>query len=227
MKFAIIQFPGSNCDRDCQHVIQAILKCPVDLVWHKATSLRGYDVVVLPGGFSYGDYLRCGAIAKQSPIMREVVTFAREGRVVIGICNGFQILTEAGLLPGVLMRNKALSFICRSVYLKIENRDTPFTRRYSQEAPIRLPIAHAEGNYFVDSETVKRLEEGSQIVLRYCNEKGEITQESNPNGSLGNIAGIINKSGNVLGLMPHPERVCDELLGGRDGLPLFESVLGN
>ncbi len=226
MKIGVVVFPGSNCDRDCGQAISKVTGAQILYLWHKNFDLEGCDVIVLPGGFSYGDYLRCGAIASHSPIMQEVKAAANRGMPVLGICNGFQILTESGLLPGVLMRNRSLNFICETVSLKLENAKTPFTRKGKVGAVSRMPIAHMEGNYFADAETFKTLEGEGQVVFRYCDEKGQVTEASNPNGAMGNMAGICNKAGNVLGLMPHPERVCEELLGGTDGAVLFRSLLG-
>lgn len=216
MKFAVIQFPGSNCDQDCLHVIQKILKQPAKILWHASTDLGDVDCVVLPGGFSYGDYLRTGACAARSPIMKAVAAFADRGGLVLGICNGFQILCEAGLLPGVLMRNKSLKFICDDCELKVERNDTVFTSLYKLGRKVRMPIAHMEGNYFIDAAGLKCLEKNRQIVFRYA---------KNPNGSTADIAGILNEKGNVLGLMPHPERASEKVLGGEDGLGLFRSIL--
>jgi len=196
-------------------------------IWHKESSLGETDVVIVPGGFSYGDYLRCGAIARFSPIMNDVVRFSRQGGTVVGICNGFQILTEAGLLPGTLLRNSSLKFVCKDVHLRVENCDTRFTSACSEGDVLRIPVAHGDGNYFADPETIRRLEENGQIVFRYCSPKGETAPEANPNGSLENIAGIINESGNVLGMMPHPERASDPILGNTDGRYLFQSLLAN
>lgn len=225
MRFGIIVFPGSNCDHDCYHVIKNVFQQDAHYIWHKEVNIKGFDCIILPGGFSYGDYLRTGAIARFSPIMKEVVNFANNGGLVIGICNGFQILTEAGLLPGVLMRNKALQFICKDVYIKIENNQTPFTRKYQKNKILKMPIAHADGNYFADTDTIKRLEYNRQIVLRYCDYLGNATNDSNPNGSINNIAGILNEKGNILGMMPHPERVCESILGSEDGKGIFESII--
>ena len=225
MKAAVIVFPGSNCDKDCQRAFHAVTGILPDLVWHKETSLEGYDTVFLPGGFSYGDYLRTGAIARFSAIMPEVVKLAERGGLVVGICNGFQVLTEAGLLPGALLRNRDLHFICKDTYLKVENNQTTFTSEYAKDQIIRLPIAHGEGNYFIDDEGYKRLEAQGQVVLRYCDEKGSVSKEACPNGSLGNIAGIVNEKGNVFGLMPHPERLSEQILGGADGAKVFESMI--
>lgn len=217
MKFAVLVFPGSNCDVDMYHAIKDELGEEVEYVWHEATDLSGYDGILIPGGFSYGDYLRCGAMASQSNVMKEVKKAAEEGKPILGVCNGFQILTEAGLLPGALLRNKNLKFICRTVPLKVENNQTMFTNQYEQGQIIRIPIAHGEGNYYCDEETLKKLKENNQIVFTYAGE--------NPNGSLENIAGIVNERGNVLGMMPHPERAVDALLGSADGLALFKSIV--
>lgn len=225
MHFSVIVFPGSNCDQDCHYLAQDVLGQKAEFVWHKSNQLPKTDCVIIPGGFSYGDYLRCGAIARFSPIMKEVVKFAEAGGKVIGICNGFQILTEAQLLPGVLLRNKDLHFICKNVNLKAGERKIPFTQKLKAGQVLSMPIAHMEGNYFIDAEGLKELQQNDQIVFRYCDEKGNVTAASNPNGALENIAGICNKAGNVLGLMPHPERISESLLGGLDGKFLFESLL--
>lgn len=225
LKFGIIVFPGSNCDHDCYHVSKHVFGQEAEYIWHKETSLQGFDCIILPGGFSYGDYLRTGAIARFSPVVNEVIKFANRGGLVIGICNGFQILTEAGLLPGVLMRNKGLKFICKSIYVRVENNQTIFTKAYQKGQILNIPIAHADGNYFTDKDTIKRLEDNNQIILRYSTEDGEITDDANPNGSLSNIAGIINAKGNIFGAMPHPERVCESILGGEDGRGIFEGIL--
>ena len=225
MKFAILVFPGSNCDHDCYHVVKHLMGQDAEYVWHKSTSLEGFDCVILPGGFSYGDYLRTGSIARFSPVMAEVERFAGKGGLVLGICNGFQILCEAGILPGVLMRNKGLKFICKGVNVRVENNGTPFTSSYSAGRVLSMPIAHADGNYFADDDTLKALEDNGQIVFRYSTPDGRITPGANPNGSLGNIAGIVNRRGNVLGMMPHPERACEEELGGTDGRGIFESLI--
>lgn len=228
MKFAVVVFPGSNCDADAFHAIRDNAKQDIVYLWHKDTSLpNDIDCVILPGGFSYGDYLRSGAIARFSPIMQEVVNFAEKGGTLIGICNGFQVLTEAKLLPGTLMRNSTLNFICKDVYLKTNNFDTRFTRSIPRNKILRIPIAHGEGNYFADDDTLKALLDNNQIVFQYCNSFGIVDQESNPNGSIMNIAGIINQKGNVLGMMPHPERLSDEILGGSDGLFIFNSIINN
>jgi phosphoribosylformylglycinamidine synthase len=225
MKFGIIEFPGSNCDHDAFHTVREVLGKDVTLLWHNDATLENSDCIIVPGGFSYGDYLRCGAIAKSSPIMDKLVDFAESGGLVIGICNGFQILTEAGLLPGALLRNKSLHFICKDVYLKVENTNTPFTSLIDGSKPQKYPIAHAEGNYFCDKETLTELEKDNRIVFRYCDSNGNVTDRANPNGSLNNIAGIINKKGNVLGMMPHPERAVEDILGNTDGLAVFKSIV--
>ena len=225
MKFGIIVFPGSNCDHDCYHVVKDVFEQDTEYIWHKETDIKRFDCLILPGGFSYGDYLRTGSIARFSPVMGEVIKFAKNGGIVIGICNGFQILTEAGLLPGVLMRNKTLKFICKNVYLKVENNQTRFTKMYKKGQVLKIPIAHADGNYFADTDTIKRLEDNNQITFRYCAKDGGINDVSNPNGSLHNIAGIINEKGSVLGMMPHPERLCESILGGDDGKGVFASIL--
>ena len=225
MKFGVVVFPGSNCDHDAYHVLKHILGRDTEFVWHGRTDLKGFDCVVLPGGFSYGDYLRPGAIARFSPVMEKVVDFARKGGFVVGICNGFQILTEAGLLPGVLMRNRTLKFICDYVHVRVETTSTPFTSRYRDGEVLRLPIAHADGNYFADEDTLKILEDEDRIVFRYSTPDGRIEDSSNPNGALRNIAGILNRERNVLGMMPHPERACEGILGSRDGLRFFESII--
>lgn len=217
MKFAVLVFPGSNCDIDMYHAIKDELGEEVEYVWHDATDLSGFDGVLVPGGFSYGDYLRCGAMANQSNVMAEVKKFAQAGKPVLGVCNGFQILTEAGLLPGALLRNKNLKFMCRTVGLKVANNDTLFTNQYEVGEIINIPIAHGEGNYFCDDKTLAELKANNQIVFTYSGE--------NPNGSLEDIAGIINERGNVLGMMPHPERAVDALLGSSDGLKVFKSIV--
>ncbi|OEF99477.1 phosphoribosylformylglycinamidine synthase I [Vulcanibacillus modesticaldus] len=216
MRFAVIVFPGSNCDIDMYHAIEDVLKEPVDYVWHDDADLSSYDCILLPGGFSYGDYLRAGAIARFSRIMQEIEKAADQGKLILGVCNGFQILLEAGLLPGAMQRNENLQFICSTESLIIENNQTPFTAEYALREEIRIPIAHGEGNYYCDEQTLKELQQNSQIVFRYKN---------NPNGSVDDIAGIINKRGNVLGMMPHPERAISDLLGSPDGKKLFQSIL--
>ncbi len=225
MRFGVVTFPGSNCDYDCYNAVKRVLKEPVEFIWHADKKLDHFDCIILPGGFSYGDYLRTGAIAHFANIMADVKEFASKGGLVIGICNGFQILTEAGLLPGALQRNKSLQFICKNVHLKCENNKTPFTAKMKKGQVIRIPIAHGEGNYTADKATLKELEKNKQIIFRYCDEKGRATEESNPNGSMLNIAGICNKKRNVLGMMPHPERCSEAILGGIDGKYIFESIL--
>jgi len=224
-KFGIVVFPGSNCDHDAYYSVKKILGADAVFLWHKDKSLQNCDVVILPGGFSYGDYLRAGAIAKFSPIMEQVLNFADKGGYVIGICNGFQILTESRILPGVLLKNNSLKFICKYVFLKVENFNTPFTSALKQKPIIKIPIAHGEGNYYADEKTIKELEDNNQIVFKYSSPEGEVSDKYNPNGSLKNIAGIINKKGNVLGMMPHPERVCDPILGNTDGQFIFKSII--
>jgi phosphoribosylformylglycinamidine synthase I len=225
MKFAVLRFPGSNCDQDCVHALNAISGASADYVWHKDTSLAGFDAVVVPGGFSYGDYLRCGAIARFSPIMKAVKEFAASGAPVIGICNGFQILCESGLLPGALVRNRRLHFVCEHVRLRVELHDSVFTKATRTGQILNIPIAHGEGCYFADDETLAELNAHGQVLLRYCDEQGTTSDAANPNGSRENIAGIRNRAGNVFGLMPHPERACDPLLGSTDGLHIFQSIL--
>ena len=224
-KYGVVIFPGSNCDRDMIYVLRDILGQEVVELWHKDRDLKGCDFIFLPGGFSYGDYLRSGAIARFAPIMEEVINFANKGGYVIGVCNGFQILCEAGLVPGALLHNKDLKFICKNVFIKAENNDTLITSRVPLTKALKIPIAHGEGNYFTDAATLADLERNGQILFRYCDEKGNITPESNPNGALGNIAGVCNKGKNVFGMMPHPERAADALLGNQDGLFLFQSLL--
>ena len=224
MKFGVIVFPGSNCDHDAYHVVSKYVGQPVDFIWHKETDLSSFDAVIVPGGFSYGDYLRAGALARFSPVMRSLKDFAAEGKFVMGICNGFQILCEAGLLPGALRRNAGLHFICKHVNLRVETTNSPFTSAIEPGSVLSLPIAHAEGNFTCDDETYSTLEENGQIVFRYSDEHGNVVDSVNPNGSRGNIAGITNLNRNVLGMMPHPERACDELLGSSDGCDIFRSL---
>jgi phosphoribosylformylglycinamidine synthase len=226
-KFGVVVFPGSNCDHDAFYTLNKILEFNVNFLWHKDTDLKNSDVVILPGGFSYGDYLRTGAIAKFSPIMRSVVDFANKGGYVIGICNGFQILLEAGLLPGVLLKNISLQFICKDVYLSVENNNSIFTKGIENKEALKFPIAHGEGNYFIDDVGLKELEDNDQILFRYSSEDGKVSEEFNPNGSVNNIAGIINKHGNILGMMPHPERSCDPVLSKTDGRLIFNSLANN
>ncbi len=225
IKFAVVVFPGSNCDRDAFNAAERAMDQEAKFVWHKDTDLGDPDVVILPGGFSYGDYLRCGAIARFSPIMKEVVKFAERGGVVLGICNGFQILTEAGLLPGALLRNESLRFVCKDAFIRVERNDTIFTSSCSPGEVLKIPVAHGDGNYYTDEEGLKRLEDHGHILFRYCSPEGTIDAQSNPNGSVANIAGIINTAGNVMGLMPHPERAVDPVLRRTDGQKLFQSVL--
>ena len=225
MKFAVVQFPGSNCDQDCIAAINGIDGLRAEYVWHKETSLDGYDAIVLPGGFSYGDYLRCGAIARFSPIMQAVLKDARAGKLVIGTCNGFQILCEAGLLPGALVRNRSLHFVCQMVNLRVEVSDTAFTRGLPIGSVLRIPIAHGEGCYYADEATVCELNAHRQIILRYCDVQGRLVPEANPNGSIENIAGICNRAGNVFGLMPHPDRASEARLGSADGAKIFRSMM--
>ena len=225
MKFAVIQFPGSNCDQDCLAALRGIDGIESDYVWHKETSLSGWDAIVLPGGFSYGDYLRCGAIARFSPIMRSVVQEAQSGKLVIGICNGFQILCEAGLLAGALVRNRLLHFVCDMVTTRVEVTESPFTCEMPVGALLHLPVAHGEGCYYADERTLSELNERQQVLLRYCDKTGRVVPAANPNGSVENIAGICNRERNVFGLMPHPDRACEKRLGSSDGARLFESML--
>jgi phosphoribosylformylglycinamidine synthase len=225
MKIAVVQFPGSNCDQDCLRALTDGLHVQAEYLWHKETSVSGFDAVVLPGGFSYGDYLRCGAIARFSPIMKAVVLAANEGMPVIGICNGFQILCETGLLPGALIRNQSLHFVCKPVWLRIETSETPFTGQLAAEKILRMPVAHGEGSYFADEETLVALESKKQVVFRYTDALGNATSEANPNGSMHNIAGICNEARNVVGMMPHPDRAWDHKLGSEDGKLLFASLV--
>jgi phosphoribosylformylglycinamidine synthase len=225
MKFGVVTFPGSNCDQDMIYVLGDLLKQEVVSLWHKDTDLKGVDMVVLPGGFSYGDYLRSGAIAKFSPIMTEVIKHANQGGYVLGVCNGFQILTESGLLPGALLHNTDRKFICKNVYIKPASSKTPITAGLSMEDVYKIPIAHGEGRFYASDETITQLQDNEQILFQYCRVDGKIDPENNPNGSLLNIAGITNKSKNVFGMMPHPERAADTTLNNRDGLALFESIL--
>ena len=226
MKSAVIVFPGSNCDRDVAVALEDATGKPPAMVWHRDSDLPDADLIVLPGGFSYGDYLRCGAMAAHSPILRAVKARAEKGVAVLGICNGFQILTETGLLPGALLPNKDLRFICRDVHLKVEGKNATFTAKYRKGQTVRIPIAHRDGNYFADNATLESLEGEGRIAFRYCATNGQVTETSNPNGSIRNIAGIFNKRGNVLGLMPHPERAYDPATGGTDGRGMFESLIG-
>jgi len=227
MNSAVIVFPGSNCDRDMEVALAASFDNSPTLVWHGNSEMPDVDLIVIPGGFSYGDYLRAGSMAANSPIMREVVAKAKGGTPVLGVCNGFQILCESGLLPGALFRNTNLKFICRDVFLRVENNYTIFTDDYQKQEAICIPIAHHDGNYYADNETIKILEDDDRITFRYCDRTGQVTKEANPNGSANNIAGIINEEGNVLGMMPHPERLADAALGGTDGKRMFEALAKN
>ena len=224
MRFAIVVFPGSNCDHDAYHAAKHVLGHDAEFVWHKETSLKGADVVILPGGFAHGDYLRTGAIARFSPVMPAVAAFAKEGGPVLGICNGFQILCEAGLLPGAMLRNRDLKFHCEHVYIRVDQVDTPFTRGAGKGQVLRIPIGHGEGNYYLDPEALARLEASGRVVFRYCDAGGDVTDAANPNGSIHGIAGICSEGRNVVGLMPHPERACEAALGSADGLVLLDSV---
>ncbi len=224
MKFGVVTFPGSNCDQDCAYALGRVLDQETRFLWHKDPDFDGLDCVILPGGFSYGDYLRTGALARFSPVMHGVEEFARAGGLVLGICNGFQILLEAGLLPGAMLRNRSLRFICRDVHVRVETGETPFTRKLEGRT-LKIPIAHMEGSYFADSETVGRLEDEDRIVFRYAGPDGRVTEEANPNGALFNIAGICNEGRNVLGMMPHPERACEDSLCSADGRLLLESLI--
>jgi len=225
MKFGVITFPGSNCDYDTYMAIKEGLNQPVNFIWHKDSELSDYDCIFLPGGFSYGDYLRTGSIARFSPVMKAVIKYAASGGLVVGICNGFQILLEAGLLPGAMLRNKSLRFRCKQVYLSCENNGTPFTNRIPEDEVLKIPIAHTDGNYYNYQAEIEDLKNNAQVIFRYCNADGEITDDANPNGSIDNIAGISNKQGNVLGMMPHPERAVEMLLGSNSGLQIFQSIL--
>jgi phosphoribosylformylglycinamidine synthase I len=225
MKFAIVVFPGSNCDADCFHIAKDLLGCEAEYVWHNDTDLKGADAVILPGGFAYGDYLRAGALARFSPVMDSVAEFAKAGGAVLGICNGFQVLLEAGLLPGAVRVNRGLRYVCRDVHLRVENTETAFTRLYERGAVIRMPIGHMEGNYTAPPETLEALERERRVVFRYCDEQGRVTDEANPNGATSNIAGIANRDGNVVGLMPHPDRCAEGVLGNDVGRKMFESAV--
>lgn len=225
MKFGVVVFPGSNCDFDTVYALKDVLNQPTEVLWHKDHDLKGVDCVVLPGGFAYGDYLRSGAIARFSPLMQEVREFAAGGGLVLGICNGFQVLLELGLLPGAMLRNKNLKFLCRFVTIRVENDQTRFTNAAAQGRVLRIPIAHFDGNYYAPPEILQEIEDGGQVVFRYCDADGEWTPDGNVNGSLHSIAGLINKAGNVMGLMPHPERASEALLGSEDGRLIFESIL--
>jgi phosphoribosylformylglycinamidine synthase len=225
VKFAVIQFPGSNCDQDCVAAINGLEGLRAEYVWHKEDSLADFDAIVLPGGFAYGDYLRCGAIARFSPIMKAVISDSRAGKLVLGTCNGFQVLCEAGLLPGALVRNRSLRFVCDTVITRVEVDDSPFTRGFPKGTLLRLPVAHGEGCFFADPVTLRELNANQQVILRYADSKGRVTQEANPNGSIENIAGICNRERNVFGLMPHPDRASDARLGSTDGAKIFRSMV--
>jgi phosphoribosylformylglycinamidine synthase subunit PurQ / glutaminase len=227
IKFGVVVFPGSNCDHDAFHVAKHVMEQDAEFLWHKETDLKNSDVIILPGGFSYGDYLRTGAIARFSPIMNEVIRFARNGGTVIGICNGFQILCESGLLPGVLLRNQSLLFSCKHVNIRVENNRTKYTSELKTGDVLSIPIAHGEGNFFAEPDVLKSIEENGQVLFRYCDEKGTTSAESNPNGSLNNVAGITNGTGNVMGMMPHPERACETDLGSIDGKKVFGSLINS
>ncbi|HUS19242.1 MAG TPA: phosphoribosylformylglycinamidine synthase subunit PurQ [Terriglobales bacterium] len=225
MRFGVIIFPGSNCDHDSYYAVNAIAGEPAIFLWHDSSDLQGADAIIVPGGFAYGDYLRTGAIAKFAPIMQSVKKFADHGGLVMGICNGFQILCEAGLLPGALMRNAGLKYICKQVHLRVESTQTPFTQGLTKGSVLQIPIGHMEGNYFADAATLKQLRDDDRVILRYCTEEGKITADANPNGSLDNIAGICSEGRNVLGMMPHPDRSSESMLGSADGLKIFQSMI--
>lgn len=225
MKFGVVVFPGSNCDHDTYYVLKEVYKLEVDYIWHKETTLSSYDCIILPGGFSYGDYMRSGAIARFSPVMQSVIKFAHQGGLVLGICNGFQILMEAGLLPGAMLRNKKLKFICQDVHIRVEDNQTPFTTLCRKGEVLRLPIAHKDGNYFADVQMLEELKKNQQIIFRYCTPDGTLTEEANLNGALDYVAGICNRDRNVLGLMPHPERCAESILGNEDGKRIFDSLI--
>lgn len=225
--FGVVVFPGSNCDHDAYHALKHVMNSDVKFLWHKETDLSGIDFLIIPGGFSYGDYLRSGAIARFSPIMQKVVKFAEKGGPVLGICNGFQILLEAGLIPGAMMHNEKLKFICKNVFIRVESTDSLFTRGLKKGQVLDIPVSHGEGNYFIDDDGLKSLQDNDQILFRYCNAEGKLTKKANFNGSIDHIAGITNTQRNVLGMMPHPERAMEKLLGSEDGKPIFESILNS
>ena len=227
MKCGVVVFPGSNCDHDCYHILKHIFKLDTDWVWHKETELGQFDLIVLPGGFSYGDYLRAGAIAKFSPIMKAIIKYANDGGRVIGICNGFQILLEAGLLPGALMHNASQKYICKYVNLRVENSKTFFTNQCEANSVLQIPVAHGDGRYFADPDTLKRMNDNDRILFRYCGENGKVDDKNNPNGSAENIAGIVNETGNVMGMMPHPERCADPAWPQLDGQRIFNSMINS
>jgi len=225
VKFGIVVFPGSNCEADCAYVVQSLSGCHAEYIWHKDRDLKGADAVILPGGFAYGDYLRAGALARFSPVMESVADFARAGGPVLGICNGFQVLLEAGLLPGAVRVNRGLRYVCRDVFLKVESNDTPFTRLFEPGEVVRMPVGHMEGNYTAPPETLEKLRREGRIVFRYCDEEGRVLDSANPNGAMDSIAGIANLEGNVVGLMPHPDRCAEALLGNAEGRKMFESAV--
>ncbi len=224
MKYGIVVFPGSNCDQDSYHGVTSVMGAEAEMIWHEDDKLGKYDCIILPGGFSYGDYLRAGSIARYAPVMKEVIAFANDGGLVLGICNGFQVLLESNLLPGAMLQNKHVHFICKTVYIKAHHSNTPYTNALKEGELLKIPIAHMDGNYYCDDSTYQRLKENDQILFTYCDQKGNSTEEANPNGSLGNIAGICNEKRNVLGLMPHPERALESMLGSEDGKKIFESI---
>jgi phosphoribosylformylglycinamidine synthase I len=224
MKFGVVVFPGSNCDADAYYAVRDILKAPVEYIWHQTTDVSGFDCIILPGGFSYGDYLRTGAVARFSPVMNAIIEYAEKGGRLIGICNGFQILCEAHLLPGALISNLSLRFICKYVNLAVTNNKTDFTHKCSPNQVLRIPIAHQGGNYFADPDVIKKIEQNNQVILRYCDDNGKVTDAANPNGSINNIAGIINDKGNIAGMMPHPERAVETILGSEDGKLILQSI---
>ena len=227
MRFAIVVFPGSNCDADCLHIARDLLGCEAEYVWHHERDLKGADVLILPGGFAYGDYLRAGAVAGRSPVVEALPEFVAKAGLVLGSCNGFQILCEAKLLPGALTRNECLQYRCQSTWLRVENAETSFTRAMRPGQVLKMPISHGEGKFFADPDTLRRVRDQKQIVFRYCSEDGRVVKDANPNGSLDNIAGLVNEGGTVLGLMPHPERAGENAMGGTDGLLIFHSLLGS
>ena len=227
MKFGVCVFPGSNCDYDTYYVIRDVLEREVSFIFHEERDLSGYDVIIVPGGFSFGDYLRPGALASKTPLAQSLYDFAQRGGIVLGICNGFQILTELGLLPGALLPNLSMRFICDQVYLRVENERTRLTRKLEKGEVLRIPIAHHDGRYYVPEDELKGMEERGQIIFRYCTEEGEVTESANPNGSVSNIAGVMNKEGNVFGMMPHPERASEDILGSHDGLMLWYSLISD
>src|SRR5437773_3143237 len=225
MKFGVVVIPGCYCDHDCYYAVESVIKKPVEFIWHEETSVKGFDAIILPGGFAYGDYLRTGALAKFSPVMGAIRDFAKKGGLVFGICNGFQILTEAGLLPGALLRNVGLKYLCKFLYLRTETTDTPYTNLMSKGQLLRIPIGHGDGNFFADADTLRRIEDNGKVVFRYADANGQITPDANPNGSLNNIAGIVNEQRNVMGMMPHPDRAYESILGSADGKLIFESMV--